>query len=412
MMQKITQKHMGALARHIADVLGDTDTSRAEVVLAAFGLGDGPTYADLAGMSVPVVSEGLKDAGVNVPALRRGTLAALFAHVRPGAATCGVCGRLPLRLEGSTWSAWTAPTCPADSGLYAADVVPVVRGWHDGREYPEGTTHDPHGVPLDSSTIRVERTVAAEVDAALRETGATLLDVLAATVRSGATPAEALTALGAPLARWPSLAALRVFVAQAKGVASRTAGGPTPPPFDEAGDAGPLDARAVREALAEVYPHVSTARMVATDAGLNVSLIDTSGSGASVWFNIVAEAAKVGKVGDLVAHARREYPNSPALRALTAGPARVAWAKLLGEDWRELQAALLSAFPTRGAFAQMVYEGLGVSLDAIAGAGGLNAVAFEVIRYAEARGHTRRLFDAACAENPGNPALRALARRA
>ena len=336
---KITTRHMGACARHIADVLGDTDTSRAEVLTLAL-LGDAPVYADLGAVDVGVVSEGLKDAGVAVPAIKRGTLAALFARVRPGAATCAICGRLALRLEGSTWSAWTAPTCPVDSGLYAADVVPVVRGWHDGREYPEGTTHDPHGVPLDSSTIRAERTVAAEVDAALRETGATLLDVLAATVRSGATPAEALTALGAPLARWPSVAALRVFVAQAKGAASRTAGGPTPPPFDEAGDAGPLDARAVREALASLYPHVSTARMVATDAGLNVSLIDTSGSGASVWFNIVAEAAKVGKVGDLVAHARREYPNSPALRALTprvaSGEAFHALSRLLPAQFEEV----------------------------------------------------------------------------
>lgn len=107
---KITTKHMGAIARHLADVLGDADTSRAEVALTALGLGDAATYADLAGVTVPVVSEGLRDAGVSVPALRRGTIAALFALVRPGAATCNRCGRLAVRLDGSTWVAVMAYT--------------------------------------------------------------------------------------------------------------------------------------------------------------------------------------------------------------------------------------------------------------------------------------------------------------
>lgn len=221
MTTKITTKHMEAIARHIADVLGDADTSRAEMVLTAL-IGDAPVYADLRGWDTGDVSVGLTQAGVIARVLTPKIIAALFGLVRSDAPTCNRCGRLAVRLEGSTWVAVLAPTCPVDAGLYEAPrAAPTVRGWHDGREYPEGSTHDPEGVPLDSSTIRLERDVSPMVDAALRETGATLLDVLAALVDRGAAPAEALTAVGEPLRKWVSVVALRAFVAGAKGAALR-----------------------------------------------------------------------------------------------------------------------------------------------------------------------------------------------
>lgn len=320
---KITTKHMGAIARHLADVLGDADTSRAEVALTALGLGDAATYADLAGVTVPVVSEGLRDAGVSVPALRRGTIAALFALVRPGAATCNRCGRLALRLDGSTWVAVMAPACPVDAGLYEAPAAaPTLRGWHDGRTYAADAAHDPAGVPLTEAAVRAERAVSPLVDAALRETGATLLDALTATVAAGASPAEALTAIGEPLRRWPSVVALRAFAAGAKGAASA----PSPAAPSAAGAAaarlaGGYSERALRGALASLYSTAAQARMVARDAGLDVTRIDFSGGADAMWFAIISEARAQGRVGRVVDLARAEYPNSPAWRALDEVPA-------------------------------------------------------------------------------------------
>ena len=320
---KITTKHMGAIARHLADVLGDADTSRAEVALTALGLGDAATYADLAGVTVPVVSEGLRDAGVSVPALRRGTIAALFALVRPGAATCNRCGRLAVRLDGSTWVAVMAPACPVDAGLYEAPAAaPTLRGWHDGRTYAADAAHDPAGVPLTEAAVRAERAVSPLVDAALRETGATLLDALTATVAAGASPAEALTAIGEPLRRWPSVVALRAFAAGAKGAASA----PSPAAPSAAGAAaarlaGGYSERALRGALASLYSTAAQARVVARDAGLDVTRIDFSGGADAMWFAIISEARAQGRVGRVVDLARADYPHSPAWRALDEVPA-------------------------------------------------------------------------------------------
>lgn len=242
---KITTKHTAALARHLADALGDATTDRAELVIAGIGLDDHATYDDLAGVTHAVASDGLAAAGVTVLPLRRGAVTALFGLVRPGAPTCNACGRLALRLTGSTWQAVTASTCPVDAGLYEVAAVPVVIGWHDGREYPDGTTHDGEGVPLTEAVIRAERKVAASITAACEETGATLLEVLAA--MPGATPAEALAAIVDPSRKWVSDRALRAFVRDAKGALGRRTGGAPPPPFAAGAEApsGPVDLRAL-----------------------------------------------------------------------------------------------------------------------------------------------------------------------
>lgn len=328
---KITTQHTAAIARHIADVLGDADTSRAEVALTAI-IGEGATYTDLPVVDVMVVTEGLRDAVVSVPAIRRGTITALFTHVREGAPTCKRCGRLRLQLAGSTWQAVTASTCPVDAGLYEVAVAPVVIGWHDGREYPEGTTHDGEGVPLTEAVIRSERKVDASITAACEETGTTLLEVLAA--MPGATPAEALAAIVDPSRKWVSDRALRAFVRDAKGALGRRTGGAPQPPFAAGAEAptGPVDP--------------------------------------------------------------------------------INWQRLTGPQYKALQDALTSAFPSRAKIEQLVSFGLDERLDMIASGGTLGALAFEVIQWTQARGHTRRLFDEARRQNPGNPALIALAARA
>jgi hypothetical protein len=82
-----------------------------------------------------------------------------------------------------------------------------------------------------------------------------------------------------------------------------------------------------------------------------------------------------------------------------------------GPAMKELRDALLDAFPTRDALAQMVRFGLGENLENITGNGPLSAAVFELIKWAEAHGRTDELVRAALAANPGNPALLAVAGR-
>src|SRR5579871_1216010 len=79
---------------------------------------------------------------------------------------------------------------------------------------------------------------------------------------------------------------------------------------------------------------------------------------------------------------------------------------LTGSQFQQLQQALLNAFPSHPALAQMVRFGLNESLDSIAGTGSLADVVFQLITWAEARGKTDDLIAAAYQQNPNNPTLK------
>jgi Effector-associated domain 1 len=83
---------------------------------------------------------------------------------------------------------------------------------------------------------------------------------------------------------------------------------------------------------------------------------------------------------------------------------------LPGPVVKRLQEALLAAFPTRSALAQMARVGLDENLDAIAATENLSVAIFELIRWAEAQGQLDKLIAAARRANPGNLMLRALAK--
>jgi len=76
---------------------------------------------------------------------------------------------------------------------------------------------------------------------------------------------------------------------------------------------------------------------------------------------------------------------------------------------RELHEALLSAFPTLGAFERMLNFALNVQLEQIARTdSNASDTMFDVIRWAEANGRVEQLIEAAVAEVPGNSALESL----
>ena len=79
---------------------------------------------------------------------------------------------------------------------------------------------------------------------------------------------------------------------------------------------------------------------------------------------------------------------------------------LTGPQIQQLQDALLSAFPTRGALEQMVRFHLDQRLDAIVGGQNQTEVVYNLISWAEAQDQTAALIAGARAANPGNVRLR------
>src|SRR5947199_2295732 len=83
--------------------------------------------------------------------------------------------------------------------------------------------------------------------------------------------------------------------------------------------------------------------------------------------------------------------------------------ELSGPQQKQLQKALISAYPIRSALEQMVFHGLGVHLDAITAQGGLEQVVFELLRWAQAQGRLEELIRAAREQNSGNQELQRVA---
>ena len=373
---KITTRHLDALALHTADTLNVDAATAAALVHAT--VGDTTDYAELPHVDPPTVGEALaavnrtraRDGGAElvVTALRRKSLAALFASLREDTATCEGCGRLALALRGGAWVD-AGRECPADGRLFARPAVERVVAWTTGEALDAGATKDRDGVPVTDASIRASRTVHAWVEAALVAEGVTLTALCGAMLHGGkvATAVAALNAVERPAEVFVDANAARLFARGAKGRAPVAEVAPAgdalaallrllPAQFEEVvfrlavpahylpGGTAPLaeravalarfcgqggrdgdlraaiaavggrvdlrDARALRATLVRLYPDARNARRVARDAGLDVGRIDFAGGAADVWFYVIGEAEKARRVDALLAVVRDEYPRA------------------------------------------------------------------------------------------------------
>src|SRR4051812_6049275 len=74
-------------------------------------------------------------------------------------------------------------------------------------------------------------------------------------------------------------------------------------------------------------------------------------------------------------------------------------------ELRQLHEALVDAFPSQAALAQMLLLELGVNLDAVALGANLEEVVYRLLVWAQARGRFDDLVLAAARANPTNPKL-------
>jgi|GEM_PF-1416530 len=84
--------------------------------------------------------------------------------------------------------------------------------------------------------------------------------------------------------------------------------------------------------------------------------------------------------------------------------------KLTGDQRKQLEEALLSAFPSKSDLERMVLDELGENLDVISSGESLKAVTFDLIKWANANGKLDDLVRGAKRANPGNPDLQTFIR--
>jgi Effector-associated domain 1 len=80
-----------------------------------------------------------------------------------------------------------------------------------------------------------------------------------------------------------------------------------------------------------------------------------------------------------------------------------------GRELKQLQAALVSAFPSQSELAQMVLFGMNENLNTISQSTNLREMVFDLIQWAQAKGRTQELVRAALEANATNPELQQLA---
>jgi Effector-associated domain 1 len=85
--------------------------------------------------------------------------------------------------------------------------------------------------------------------------------------------------------------------------------------------------------------------------------------------------------------------------------------ELSRQQRKQLQDALIAAFPSKSSIEQMLSHQLDENLDASAGGGNLEEIVFNLIKTIESQGWIEKLVRAACNENPGNSKLKAIAER-
>lgn len=103
---------------------------------------------------------------------------------------------------------------------------------------------------------------------------------------------------------------------------------------------------------------------------------------------------------------------APAAPAVAPNPAAISLANLTAPQRKQLNDALLSAFPTPAALRRMVDFGLDTSLDQITTAGSLSDMVLDLIVWARAQTRVEDLVKAALAANSTNTQLRVFAQAA
>jgi hypothetical protein len=85
--------------------------------------------------------------------------------------------------------------------------------------------------------------------------------------------------------------------------------------------------------------------------------------------------------------------------------------ELSGQGSKDLQEALLSAFPSRHNLSQMLRFKLNVSLDIVASESNHGSAVFTLIRWAVSTGRLKELIIGASTENPNNSDLKAFCKK-
>jgi hypothetical protein len=342
--RQIHLSHKKGLMALVRDALGTTG-EKAQMIFDALFEKD-VSYQELPGLkerALVSAIQGQLGEKHGIKETRIDELLQAIHDVTPDRRYCEKCDRLDLDRKAGKWFVLDRDTCPKDDGLYKHVAFPTpFRAWTDHQMYEPGTRRDEKRLPIDEDELRehIESkggAVHTWIGSALQETrGALTLiglaDYLLWQSKSFGDPASmaakvaVIRALTDPTTFAFDETALRVEIhkalkAQGTTMADVQRGDtvtqqPVGPNTEDVPQiqTDSTTMRELRKQLATMYPHVTDAVRIATDAG--VSNFDRSGNPESLWFGLLEEAKRLHLAGKIVALAHAEYPKNPYFRAL------------------------------------------------------------------------------------------------
>jgi len=339
----IHASHIKGLTLLVRDALSATD-EQAERLLKRF-FGEGVTYAELPNLGERAITRAIDKVigdDHDIPETRVDELIVAIRGMTPDRRYCEKCGKLDLVRKAGRWTPTTQDTCPSDQGVFVAVAFPKpFRAWTDHKLYEPGTEVDANRMHITEEGLRsyineaggaVHRWIEASL---ARTNGAlSLIDfadyllwrsgihanpespaALVAVIRSLSDPSSfAFDETGVRLMIEKALKAKGAVIADVEhkgGVLRETVG-----PGASSAPRVAVSMAVVRNTLMSLFNDKRRARMIASDAGLDMRRVDTDGSMEVMWHSIMEEAQKVDRIVRIIEIAIQEYPSRTDVRTL------------------------------------------------------------------------------------------------
>ena len=297
------------------------------------------TYAELPNLGEKAITRAVvKVCGTDhdIPETSVDELIVAIRGVTPERRYCEGCGRLDLVRKAGRWVPVSQNTCLFDQKVYVAVAFPrPIRAWTDHQMYDPDVEMDSERLPIQEGGLRAYLAMNGGgihpwVREALQRVDGTfsLIDFadyllwqsgMHANPQSPAAKVAVLRSLVDPSSYAFDSTGVRVQVEKAlklKGAVVADTGGKVELVGIPGANTSVTPTRAqIRKLLTRLFP-TRTARMLASDAGLNTSRIAFGGTDEDTWASILEEAQKAGKLDNVYRVALQEYPTSAELRAL------------------------------------------------------------------------------------------------
>ncbi len=326
---QITKEHYLGIVKLIATTLSVEREDALKLMANVFGSQGRAMYRHLLNISQPNFINVTERLNIAVPEMFFTDLVQALKLVGAQTPICK-CGALPIMNEGGAYIVVKEGACPGGCGalIKKAEVVTQRFDWITGLNVPADITvnreaNPANPIPITEEGLRNLLKVHPAIDIALKETGVQLIYFCHGWLhhsnyaqRFNGDPGMVLEAIENPRGSGFRDQNEITFAAEKFKV---WVSGSTQAPENAQLTLTKLSNKnhtAIRLVLSMLYTDLSDIKRIATEAELDPSQTEVSGSATNSWHSVLTYAFKIGKVPKILQIAKREYGTNPELNNL------------------------------------------------------------------------------------------------